>query len=160
MKKITRNFIGALFIGGAIATGLVINSTSAFAAELDDVETTPTILEETAPQTDSPIQSMEDAVEIIENNADIEAGYLEQAKEEIENETITKESATEILNDGTEIMDQSTELKETVDENYEAIVSETEEAKEEFNEAADNYDLSENAQAVEAAETDEEKKAD
>ena len=54
-------------------------------------------------------------------------------------------------------MEQSTELKETVDENYEAIVSETEEAKEEFNEAADNYDLSEDAQAVEAAETDEEK---
>ncbi len=157
MKKITRNFIGALFIGGAIATGLVINSTSAFAAELDDIDTQNTVLAENTPQTESTLQSLEDDVETIEQNADAEEKCLDEAKEKLENDTITKETATEILNDGTEIMEQSQELKEKVDENYETVVSETEEAKKDFNEAADNYDLKEDARAVEAAETDEEK---
>ena len=156
MKEITRNFIGALFVGGAIATGLVINSTSALAAELD--ENTPIIvLSENATQTESPIQSMEDAVEAIEQNADTEEEYLNETKEELENNTITKESATEILNDGTDIMEQSQELMETVADNYETITSETEEAKKDFDEAANKYDMTEHAQDVEAAETDQEK---
>lgn len=151
MRERTKNFVRVLFVGGVIAAGLAFNSTSSYAAEIENQ----TVAAEE--NKSSAIETMETAVEVIEGDAAAEEGYLDQAKDAIEDKTITQDSAKEILSDGTEVMEQAQEKKETVDEIYEAVTTETEEAENNFEQAADNYGLAEDAQAVEAAKTDQEK---
>ncbi len=151
MRERTKNFVRVLFVGGVIAAGLAFNSTSSYAAEIENQ----TVAAEE--NKSSAIETMETAVEVIEGDAVAEEGYLDQAKDAIEDKTITPDSAKEILSDGTEVMEQAQEKKETVDEIYEAVTSETEEAEKNFEQAADNYGLAADAQAVDAAKTDQEK---
>ncbi|MBQ7147165.1 MAG: hypothetical protein IJR96_00290 [Pseudobutyrivibrio sp.] len=151
MRERTKNFVRVLFVGGVIAAGLAFNSTSSYAAEIENQ----TVAAEE--NKSSAIETMETAVEVIEGDAVAEEGYLDQAKDAIEDKTITPDSAKEILSDGTEVMEQAQEKKETVDEIYDTVITKTEEAEKNFEQAADNYGLAEDAQAVEAAKTDQEK---
>ncbi len=156
-----KKFVKSLLLGGAIVTGFAMNSTDSMAAEVDTTEFEPQSVDvqvgEESNQVDEQLQSMEDAVAVIEGDSVAENGYLNQAQDAVEGNTMTDETAEEAFKGGTDVMDQAQTKMDAVDSIYEEITQDTEEAKTEFEEAANDYDLAEQAQKVQQAESTQDK---
>ena len=156
MNNKEKKLVKALIVGGSIATGITLNSTSAMAAEVEDVDADlqenqqdDVMSEKELRQT---IQDMEDATEVIEGDATAEEAYLDRAHEVINNDWITEEVSEEILTGSSDIMEQAQAKNDVVKNAYEVIATENEEAKAEFNKQAENNGLAEYAAECEEAE--------
>ena len=145
MNKFGKRMKKALLLGSAIVTAIALNSTYSMAAELDE----------------NVVQSIEDAVEVIEGDAVAVEGYLNQGLEAIEYNDLPYDKGQEIMNAGGEYVGQAYEKWDYVHYTREDIITETEPeveaAQEEFVEAAKEQGVEESANRLETAETNQEK---
>lgn len=156
MNKFGRRFVNTLIIGGTIAFGVAINSTNAFAEEIVTAapEEVSVSTEDEGEQTtdsteiDETIQSMEDALGVIEGDAVAEEGYLKQVEDAIADESMTEEKAEEILSAGEVTLEQATEKKEQVESTYAEIVEEAAAVEEDFNNQAKSNGFEECVEAI------------
>ncbi|MDC7280526.1 hypothetical protein NXH64_13570 [Butyrivibrio fibrisolvens] len=148
MKKDGHNLIKSLVFGGVVALGLSTNSTESFAAELDDVSSQIPILEQSTnigdiSSTDSKIQTMKDAAEVVEGDAVAEAGYLDEANNAVETKNLDDEKSEELLKGGKDVLDQAEEKNDQVNEVYDDFVEEADEAAADFEYSAKDHGLEE-----------------
>ncbi|SDB46984.1 hypothetical protein SAMN02910298_02363 [Pseudobutyrivibrio sp. YE44] len=160
MNDFGRKTVKALLLGGAIVTGFALNSTDSMAAEADAVNDDYQAADVNAEErnmAEETIQSMEDAVEVIEGDAVAEQGYLNQAQEATDNDSMTPEIAEDVESGGAAVMEQAQSKKDTVDAIYEIVNTETEAVKDNFIDAAEEYDLADKAKTVDEAQTNQQK---
>ena len=167
--------IRALVLGGTIATGFALNSTSAFAAEVDEEpqdnaeqvdetqssadllevaqDNTVPEYEESLQAQDESIQKMEDATEVVEGDLVAEEGYLEEANNAIEAEEMTFERADELLENGEAVLNQAEEKNKIVEEEYAKVEEETNEVGADFRGQATEFGFEDLAEKVDSAES-------
>ena len=115
MQNCEKILVKSLVLSGAIVAGVALNSTNSMAAEMD-VDNAESHSAELTDETkgitrNNAIKEMADACEIVEADAVAEEGYLNQAKEAIENNEINPEVVEEVLEGASAVLDQAEEQK-------------------------------------------------
>ncbi|SCZ79699.1 hypothetical protein [Pseudobutyrivibrio xylanivorans] len=163
MDKWGKRYVKVLALGGAIVTGITLNSTDAFAAEADTNEgIVPVSIGEQQDEKQTIkgseiIQDMEDAVDIVEGDAVAEESYLTKAEDAIDNGEMDITAAEELIQNGKDVLAQATEKNDFVKKEFNEVVAETQAANEEFKKQAEVTGLGEFATKTEAAESNREK---
>ncbi len=165
MNKFGKSMIKALLLGGTVITVVALNSSNSMAAELDTIEPETQVEDvmDDSEQTEREkvIQSIEDAVEVIEGDAVVAEDCLNQGLEAIEYNDLPYDKGQEIMNAGGAVVGQAYEKWDYIQYTREDIITETEPeaeaAKGEFVDAAKEQGVEESVNRLENAETNQEK---
>ncbi len=162
MKSNRRRILSSIVVGGTLATGFALNSNIVNAEEIQEpVEETVTAISQDVVQKgvdqSQSMQTIDDALEVVEGDAVAEASYLDKANEHIENETLTNEIAEELLDGGKAVLVQAQEKAEVVKDEYANVKEKLEESEEKFVEEATRNDLTDCVEKCDVTESSEEK---
>ncbi len=161
MNKVGRRLIKSFVIGGAMFTGLYMNSVDSFAAEVEtndnQLQQTDETANQEAEQEDERLQKMEDATEVIEGDAVAEEGYCAKAEEDVANNSLDQEKVDELKKAGQDVMDQAKEKKAIVEEIYGEIKGEADAEESSLAQQAKDYGFGEQVEAFEAIEDSQKK---
>ena len=137
----------ALILGGSLAAGFVFNSTSAMAAEIQDVgeeaPSTEVVAEQEDDSAEASLQDMKDGAEVLDGYAQVEEDTWQRANIELGKKVMNEASAYEISNTSEDIYQRATEKYIAVRQEYDEIVAKKEEDENEFKTQAENSGLAE-----------------
>lgn len=151
MNSYGRRVLQMVAIGGTIATGIALNTNDVMAAELDDSDVPAEVGEKDTDVVDDSIsaeqvqadysaeevqdeslQSMEDAVGVIEGCAAAEDILIDEANEKVSNEDMSLKTVEDIAANGVAVCEQAINKNEQVKSTYEDISNKTEAAEADF----------------------------